>query len=59
MSLKKLFKENLTPTQKRDIKKYIESGEVDSYLQELVISMFEKYHKSLWDRRGSWRGGLK
>lgn len=67
MSIKKIIKEDLSRKDKSEIRAMINSAiddkikstDMKDTIREEVINTVERLFKTLWDRRTSWRGGLR
>lgn len=67
MSIKKLLKEDLSRDDKSEIKSmiedeiksYAESSDNEDIIKDVTTEVIQRLFKTLWDRRTSWRGGLK
>jgi len=47
------------PDMKKLAKDMVENGDVDDHIKDVSIEVIESLFRTLWQRRGSWRGGLR
>lgn len=61
--IKKLLIEEITKDDEKIIdnmiKDRIESGDTEDVIKDVTVDVIEQLFRTLWQRRGTWRGGLK
>lgn len=67
MSIRNILKEDLSRKDKSEIRSMIEdeidralnSTDNEDIIKDVSVDVIERLFKTLWDRRTSWRGGLR